>query len=116
VFKKGHRIRIDISNADSAALDEPWTHHYGTRMGSDTYHHDQAGPSRLMLPIPPADAWIIVAASEKTRKELETDRACAVCLQQADPANALIVVFPVTWRRLTRFQATGWVDGHRRIG
>jgi hypothetical protein len=37
----------------------------------------------------------IVAASEKARKELET-RACAVCLQQADPANALIVVSPVT--------------------
>jgi hypothetical protein len=37
----------------------------------------------------------IVAASEKARKELET-RACAVCLQQADPANTLIVVSPVT--------------------
>jgi len=58
VFKKGHRIRIDISNADSAASDAPWTHHYGTRMGTDTYHHDQPRPSRLMLPIPPADAWI----------------------------------------------------------
>lgn len=58
VFQKGHRIRIDISNADSAAQDAPWIHHYGTRMGSDTYHHDQARPSRLMLPIPPPDAWI----------------------------------------------------------
>jgi hypothetical protein len=58
MFNKGHRIRIDISSADSAGLDAPWTYHYGTRMGRDTYHHDQAGPSRLMLPILPADAWI----------------------------------------------------------
>jgi hypothetical protein len=39
----------------SHALDAPWNDHYGTRMGSDTYHHDQARPSRLMPPIPPAD-------------------------------------------------------------
>ena len=58
VFPTGHRIRIDISNADSAAQDPPSIHHYGTRMGSDTYHHDQARSSRLMLPIPPPDACI----------------------------------------------------------
>ena len=58
IFERGHRIRVDISNADSAASDAPWTHHYGIRMGSDTYHHDQVRPSRLMLPILPADAWI----------------------------------------------------------
>ncbi|MFG1610265.1 CocE/NonD family hydrolase [Actinoplanes sp. NPDC049265] len=58
VFAKGHRIRVDIANADSPALDAPWNHHYGTRRGTDTYHHDRARPSRLLLPIPPADAWI----------------------------------------------------------
>ncbi|MGE0214223.1 CocE/NonD family hydrolase [Mycolicibacterium sp.] len=58
VFKKGHRIRVDVANADSAASDAPWTHHYGTRMGTDTYHHDRIRPSRLMLPVVAADSWI----------------------------------------------------------
>ena len=44
VFKKGHRIRVDISNADSAAQDAPWIHHYGIRMGSDTNTLTRPGP------------------------------------------------------------------------
>jgi len=63
MFNKGHRIQ-GTPDSDRhlqrrlPGLDAPWTYHYGTRMGRDTYHHDQAGPSRLMLPILPADAWI----------------------------------------------------------
>ncbi len=75
VFQKGHRIRIDISNADSAAQDAPWIHHYGTRMGSDTYHHDQARPSRLMLPIPPPDAWIGEPAAPRPSGAPDTSNA-----------------------------------------
>ena len=41
VFKKGHRIRLEIANGDSAATDSVFTHPYHpTLMGTDTFHHD----------------------------------------------------------------------------
>jgi uncharacterized protein len=50
VFKKGHRIRLDISNGDSPPFDFGG-HHFGLKVGKDTVHHDEEHPSQLLLPI-----------------------------------------------------------------
>ena len=52
VFKKGHRIRLEIANGDSAATDSVFTHPYHpTLMGTDTFHHDGRHASCIMLPV-----------------------------------------------------------------
>jgi hypothetical protein len=52
VFKAGHRIRLEISNADSPLTDSLFTHQYNWyKVGTDTIHHSAAYPSRLTLPV-----------------------------------------------------------------
>jgi predicted acyl esterase len=52
VWKKGHRIRLEIANGDHGATDSVFVHPYHpTLMGTDTFHHDAAHASRLMLPV-----------------------------------------------------------------
>jgi putative CocE/NonD family hydrolase len=52
VFKRGHRIRLEIANGDSQLTDSVFTHPYQpTLVGTDTIHHDTAHASRLLLPI-----------------------------------------------------------------
>lgn len=52
IFRKGHRIRVEIVNGDSGYTDVAWTHTYGPRLvGRDTIYHDAQHPSRLTLPI-----------------------------------------------------------------
>ena len=52
VFKKGHRIRLEIVNGDSPITDGVFNHPYHpTQMGTDTIHHDAAHASCLVLPI-----------------------------------------------------------------
>jgi predicted acyl esterase len=52
VFKKGHRIRLEIVNGDSAVTDAVFTHPYPpTAIGSDTIHHDGVHASCLRLPV-----------------------------------------------------------------
>ncbi len=53
VFKKGHRIRIDVACGDSPALDFGG-HYYGIKVGTDTYYHDKDHPSHVILPVIPA--------------------------------------------------------------
>jgi uncharacterized protein len=53
VFKKGHRIRIDIACGDSPPLDFGG-HYYGIKVGRDTYYHDRDRPSHVILPVIPA--------------------------------------------------------------
>jgi putative CocE/NonD family hydrolase len=54
VFKKGHRIRLEIANGDSALTDAVFTHPYHpTLIGSDTIHHNAAHASCIMLPVVP---------------------------------------------------------------
>ena len=56
LFKKGHRIRLEIVNGDSSQTDMGWVHPYHPdKVGSDTIYHDAARPSRLLLPVMPAD-------------------------------------------------------------
>ena len=50
VFRKGHRIRIDVACGDSPALDFGG-HYYGIKVGTDTYHHDAEHPSHVILPV-----------------------------------------------------------------
>lgn len=57
VFKKGHRIRLEITNADSMLTDSLFTHQYlWYKVGTDTFHHSAAYPSRLLLPVVPKKA------------------------------------------------------------
>jgi putative CocE/NonD family hydrolase len=52
VFKKDHRIRLEIVNGDSAFTDNVFTHPYHpTLMGTDTIHHNAAHASCIMLPV-----------------------------------------------------------------
>ncbi len=49
LVRAGERIRLEISNWDSMIGDAPMTHFYGQAVGTDTFHHDVAHPSRLHL-------------------------------------------------------------------
>ncbi len=53
VFKKGHRIRIDVACGDSPALDFGG-HYYGIKVGADTYYHDTEHASHVVLPVIPS--------------------------------------------------------------
>ena len=53
LFKKGHRIRIDVACGDSPALDFGG-HYYGMKVGTDTYYHEAGHPSHVILPVIPA--------------------------------------------------------------
>jgi predicted acyl esterase len=52
LFRKEHRIRIDLSNGDSPAFDFGG-HHYGLKLGQDTLYHDKDHPSHVLLPVIP---------------------------------------------------------------
>lgn len=52
LFKKSHRIRLELANGDSPATDGVFSHPYHPcLMGTDTIHHDAAHASCLMLPV-----------------------------------------------------------------
>jgi len=52
VFKKGHRLRLEISNGDSPITDGLFTHQYSWfKVGRDTIHHDAQHASRLIIPV-----------------------------------------------------------------
>lgn len=48
--KPGDRLRLELTNADSTALDQPMIHWYGQKVGTDTYWHHSEHPSCLILP------------------------------------------------------------------
>jgi putative CocE/NonD family hydrolase len=62
VFKKGHRIRIDISSSNFPRFDvnpntgEPLGQHRRMIEANNTIYHAPAYPSQVLLPIVPADA------------------------------------------------------------
>jgi putative CocE/NonD family hydrolase len=52
VFKKGHRLRLELANSDSPATDGVFSHLYHpTQMGTDTIHHDAGHASCILLPV-----------------------------------------------------------------
>jgi putative CocE/NonD family hydrolase len=62
VFRKGHRIRLDISSSNFPRFDvnpntgEPLNGHRHTQVAENTVFHDPARPSHIVLPIIPASA------------------------------------------------------------
>ncbi|WP_372726077.1 CocE/NonD family hydrolase, partial [Novipirellula sp.] len=60
VFKKGHRIRVDISSSNFPRFDvnpntgEPLNRHRRTKVATQTIYHDATRPSRIVLPVIPA--------------------------------------------------------------
>ena len=57
VFRKGHRVRLEIVNGDSMLTDSLFSHQYlWYKIGTDSFHHDAAHPSRLWLPVVPGAA------------------------------------------------------------
>jgi putative CocE/NonD family hydrolase len=59
VFKKGHRIRVDISSSNFPRFDvnpntgEPLQEHRRTAIATNTIHHDAKHPSHIVLPTVP---------------------------------------------------------------
>jgi uncharacterized protein len=52
LFKKGHRLRLEIANGDSPLTDSIFTHQYSWfKVGSDSIYHDAQHASRLLLPV-----------------------------------------------------------------
>jgi uncharacterized protein len=62
VFGAGHRIRVDISSSNFPRFDpnpntgEPIGRHRRTQIADNTVHHDSSRPSRIVLPVVPAEA------------------------------------------------------------
>lgn len=62
VFKKGHRIRVDISSSNFPRFDvnpnsgEPANNNRRTITAVNTVYHDRAHPSHIVLPLMPARA------------------------------------------------------------
>lgn len=55
LFRKGHRLRLEIVNGDSLMTDGLFSHQYMPyKVGRDEIHHSTACPSRLILPLAPA--------------------------------------------------------------
>lgn len=55
LVRRGQRLRLEISNWESAITEAPMTHWYGRKVGTDTYHHNARRPSRLRLHERPRD-------------------------------------------------------------
>ncbi|MCW5964866.1 MAG: CocE/NonD family hydrolase [Bryobacterales bacterium] len=62
VFKKGHRMRLDISSSNFPRFDinpntgEPLNNHRRTRVATNTIYLDPQRPSHILLPVIPATA------------------------------------------------------------
>ena len=61
IFKKGHRIRVDISSSNFPRFDvnpntgEPLNNHRRTITAVNTIHHDATRPSHILLPLIPTE-------------------------------------------------------------
>jgi predicted acyl esterase len=52
LFRRGHRIRLEIANGDSPVTDGVFWHPYHpSQLGSDTIYHDTLHASCLLLPL-----------------------------------------------------------------
>jgi predicted acyl esterase len=52
LFRKGHRIRLELVNGDSPVTEALWPHYYRPdKIGTDTIHHGADYPSALILPV-----------------------------------------------------------------
>jgi hypothetical protein len=70
LFRKGHRIRLEIANADSNQTDGVFAHPYHpTKLGRDTIHHNAAHPSCLWLPVVPRQPRADARTSRTARSQ-----------------------------------------------
>jgi len=59
VFKKGHRIRVDVSSSNFPRFDvnpntgEPLNDNRRVRVATNTVYHDAEHPSQIVLPVVP---------------------------------------------------------------
>lgn len=51
VFRRGHRLRLELANGDSPTTEGIFTHFYGVKAGVDTVYHDAPRASHLVLPV-----------------------------------------------------------------
>jgi predicted acyl esterase len=49
LVRRGERLRLEITNWESAITEAPMTHWYGQKVGTDTYHHNPLHPSHMRL-------------------------------------------------------------------
>jgi putative CocE/NonD family hydrolase len=62
VFKRGHRIRVDVSSSNFPRFDvnpntgEPLNDNRRRIVATNTVYHDQSHPSHIVLPVVPAAA------------------------------------------------------------
>ena len=62
VFRKGHRIRVDVASSNFPRFDvnpntgEPLNDNRRTRVATNTIYHDRTHPSHITLPVIPASA------------------------------------------------------------
>jgi uncharacterized protein len=57
LFRKEHRIRLELVNGDSPVTEALWPHYYRPdKIGTDTIHHGADYPSALILPVADS-AW-----------------------------------------------------------
>jgi len=60
VFKRGHRIRVDVSSSNFPRFDvnpntgEPLNDNRRTAVATNTVYHDAEHPSHIVLPVIPA--------------------------------------------------------------
>jgi putative CocE/NonD family hydrolase len=60
VFKKGHRLRLDLSSSNYPRFDvnpntgEPLNDHRRVMVADNTIYHDKARPTHITLPVIPA--------------------------------------------------------------
>ncbi len=59
IFKRGHRIRLDVSSSNFPRFDvnpntgEPLNDHRRLNVATSTIHHDADHPSHVVLPVVP---------------------------------------------------------------
>jgi putative CocE/NonD family hydrolase len=59
IFKRGHRIRLDVSSSNFPRFDvnpntgEPLNDHRRLNVATNTIHHDADHPSHVVLPVVP---------------------------------------------------------------
>jgi uncharacterized protein len=62
VFKKGHRVRVDVSSSNFPRFDvnpntgEPLGEHRRTQLATNSVYHSAERPSRIVLPVIPKEA------------------------------------------------------------
>jgi uncharacterized protein (TIGR03067 family) len=75
VFKRGHRIRVDISSSNFPRFDvnpntgEPLAEHRRSQIATNTVYHSGEHPSRIVLPVIPKENTETKEVADKNERE-----------------------------------------------